>query len=293
MQLTEITPHIWLVHGENAGRFPRSHSVLIRDERTALIDTGAGIAVLQALREEHPPDLVINTHAHPDHSAGNWLFAGTPIWGPTQTFDVLGRIEPLSHRFVEEHAAPWRAFARREMGFTQDGPPTHAFDDGHRFTFGHVTLEAIFCPGHSADMYCLWEPEQGILLAADIDFTSFGPWYGSPESDIALFEESIRRVWALQPCVVISSHKGVFTDDLDRHFEAFLDVFRQRDTRLLALLERPRTLAEIVEAALIYGRFPFEPGLMRFWEGQMIGKHLARLAAQGRVYQDGRGWRAV
>ncbi|MHB8203963.1 MAG: hypothetical protein ACYDHG_09710 [Desulfomonilaceae bacterium] len=36
------------------------------------------------------------------------------------------------------------------MGF-QDREPTHFFDDGYVFDFGHTTLQAIHTPGHTKD----------------------------------------------------------------------------------------------------------------------------------------------
>lgn len=39
----QIAPSIFLVEGEDEGRFPFSHSILIRDEVTTLIDTGCGL----------------------------------------------------------------------------------------------------------------------------------------------------------------------------------------------------------------------------------------------------------
>lgn len=285
-----IPPHLWLVEGEDGGRFPFAHAVLIRDDVTALIDSGPGFVRLGAVRREAPPDIIIATHSHIDHTAGNWLFPDTPLWGPRESFDSLGRIGPLARRIVSpELNHQWQLYARRCVGM-RDRPPTDAYGDGHRFSFGHITLEAIHCPGHCADSYCLWEPNHGVLLAADIDFTSFGPWYGTAESDIDQFEESIRRVWALRPRVVVSSHCGVITEGIDDRFEAFLAIFGQRDERLLTYLAgQPRTFDEIVDAALIYRNHPRDLAILRYFESQMIAKHLARLEAGGQVQRvDGR-----
>lgn len=279
-----VPPHLWLVEGESDGRFPFAHAVLVRDDITALIDAGPGIARLGALQQAAPPDLLISTHSHIDHTAGNWLFPDVPLWAPQEGFDTLGRVGPLSKRFVApELAARWQLYVRRDMSM-RDRPPTHPYGDRHSFHFGHITLEAIHCPGHTSDMYCFWEPTHGVLLTVDIDFTSFGPWYGHAESDIAQFKESVHKVWALQPRIVVSSHQGVITEEIDDCFRAFLNVFRQRDERLLAYLAgKSCSLGEIAEAALIYRRFPREPELLRYFEAQMIHKHLTRLEALGLV----------
>jgi glyoxylase-like metal-dependent hydrolase (beta-lactamase superfamily II) len=279
-----IPPYLWLVEGEDRGRFPFAHAILVRDDVTALIDSGPGFVRLDALRRESPPDLIIATHSHIDHTAGNWLFPETPLWGARESFESLGRIDLLARRIVSpELNHEWQLYARRYMGM-RDRPPTDAYGDGHRFTFGHITLEAIHCPGHCADLYCLWEPTHGLLLTVDIDFTSFGPWYGHAESDIDRFEESIRKVWALRPRMVVSSHRGIITEDIDERFEAFLAVFGRREEQLLAYLAgQPRTFEEVVDAALIYRRYPRDPAILRYFESQMMAKHLARLEARGQV----------
>jgi glyoxylase-like metal-dependent hydrolase (beta-lactamase superfamily II) len=51
-----------------------SHSFLVRDEITALIDTGCGLDLLAEIKETFQIDMIINSHGHPDHSAGNWVF---------------------------------------------------------------------------------------------------------------------------------------------------------------------------------------------------------------------------
>jgi len=207
---TQVVPGLYLIQGESQGRFPFAHSLLIEGETRALIDTGVGIQRLQRLRDRIPLDCVIASHSHPDHTAGNWLFDGLPLYAPRQAADTLGRLVPLSRRFVDP--APlrpaWRGFMRKTLGF-RDAPPTHTFDDGHVFDFGRLKLTAVHTPGHVIDHYCFFEPTHGVLLSFDIDLTSFGPWYGHRESDIEQFKTSIRRVMALQPQVIVSSHKMI------------------------------------------------------------------------------------
>ena len=50
MDSQEITEYMTLIKGRNKGRFPFSHSILLEDEVTALIDTGCGIETLKKLK---------------------------------------------------------------------------------------------------------------------------------------------------------------------------------------------------------------------------------------------------
>jgi glyoxylase-like metal-dependent hydrolase (beta-lactamase superfamily II) len=282
--LSPITPHIFLVEGEKKGRFPFSHSILIRDQVTALIDTGCGAERLRQIKQEYAPDLVINSHTHPDHSAGNWLFEGTPLLVPQEGFDSSGQTMKLSHRFTEPGrlAAQWKEYVRELMGF-EGVLPTGAYENSHCFSFGDVEFRAIHCPGHSIDHYCFFEPRDRILFSFDIDLDPFGPWYGTRESEIVAFEESIRRVRSIEPRILVSSHLGIVSEGIEERLEAYLAVISQRDERILDFLSQRRSLEEMVGQALIYGGFPYAPELLRFWEGQMVLKHLQRLIQRALV----------
>lgn len=289
--LTELAPHIYLVPGEKRGQFPFSHSILIRDDVTALIDTGCGLERLERLKGLYRPDLVINSHAHPDHIPGNWLFEGVPLFVPRQSFDYTGRIDLVSQRFTEskELARQWRDYVREATGF-RDALPTDHFDEGHRFQFGSVELVALHCPGHTCDSYCFLEPKLDLVFTFDMDLSPFGPWYGHPDSEIDQFERSLERVRALKPRLVVSSHMGIVTEDIDERFEAYGSVIAQREDRILGFLAQERTLEEMLEQPLIYSDYPFAPELLRRWEENMLVKHLLRLTERGLVEETDRGY---
>ena len=296
LKLVPLTRSLTFVEGDQQGRFPRANALLVHDGGlNVLIDTGCGEGVLRALQAAHPIDYVICTHSHLDHISGNWLFPERPIWMPAGiAFETAGSAARLAARFADDPDIQrrWLETTVPYVGF-RDTPPTDAYPPGHVFEIGRVKLHSIPAPGHLTDHTCFWEPESGTLLATDIDFTGFGPWYGNPESDPTQFEESIRRVWGLHPRTVISSHKGVFREDLDRQFEAYLAHFARREQAILAALELPRTLAELEDLAIIYGRFPRAEEMLRYFERVMIAKHLARLEQQGQVYRVEPGlWRA-
>jgi hypothetical protein len=76
-----------------------------------------------------------------------------------------------------------------------------------------------------------------------------------------------------------------------RHIEsfpirAFATVVESRDRCILERLDRPRTIVELIEASPIYGGRAYAPGVLDYWEGQMIRKRLER---QGRAHRTGPG----
>lgn len=282
MPSIEIIPGMSLIPGENNGRFPFSHSYLVDAETRALIDTGCGERVIDAVQHEQRVDMVIGSHSHPDHTALNWKFDGTPIYAPRYGTETFGNFDLLGERFMEagDLVREWQSFVGSTMKF-KTVLPTNTYVDGDTFDFGKIKLTAIHTPGHTIDHTCFFEPTHGILFSFDIDLTTFGPWYGHRESNIDLFKESIRKVMALQPRMVVSSHKGIITDEIPARLQRFLDVVATRDRALVELLPRVKTFDELVDLSPIYQGYPFAENLLRYWEAQMIRKHLNRLAERG------------
>ena len=213
MNLVNVTDNILLVKGINEGRFPHSHSVLILDEDVVLIDTGCGIEVLEQIKRRFNISYVINSHTHPDHSAGNWVFKNSPIYVPEEGFKTSGNLRELSVRFVGKKLAKyWREFIKKNLEF-KNCEPTNSYFPHTVFDFGSKKLKAIFTPGHTNDHYCFFEPQEKILFSFDYDLTSF-PWYGHIESSIQEFSRSVFKLKALSPELVVSSHRGLIKEKI-------------------------------------------------------------------------------
>jgi glyoxylase-like metal-dependent hydrolase (beta-lactamase superfamily II) len=284
--LEAITDQIFLVHGENDGRFPRSHSILITADETVLIDTGCGISRLEALNREFDIDYIINSHTHPDHSSGNWLFRDHRIFVPQEAFSTSGDLMGLSTRFVGDVLAPiWRQFAQTQMGF-QNCRPTHSFNEDSVFRINETTLTPMHTPGHTIDHYCFYYEPKRILFSFDYDLTSF-PWYGHQESSLTEFRHSIERLQKLPTKMVVSSHRGIITSKLKSEWKHYTQHLDARNQRILNLLNSPKTLDQLVESKPIYRKFPYQEPLLRYWERIMIHLHLKELQANEKVYQKG------
>ena len=286
-KLEAITDHIFLVQGKNNGRFPYSHSILILDEDIVLVDTGCGIEPLKKLRKEYDVSYVINSHTHPDHSAGNWMFKDTPIYVPEEGFETSGDLVALSRRFVnKELAQEWRKFVKETMNF-KNCKPTNCYNDRTMFKFGKTTFKPIYTPGHTKDHYCFYEPREKLLFSFDYDLTSF-PWYGHRESSIPEFRESAKKLKFLSPKIVVSSHRGVSAEDIDAEFDRFYKIFSERAERILSLLGNGKNIDQLVECAPIYGKFSYAESILRYWESEMIKKHLKELETSGKIEKRGK-----
>ncbi|MFC1580688.1 MBL fold metallo-hydrolase [Thermodesulfobacteriota bacterium] len=280
----KVEKNIYLVRGENNGRFPNAHSLLVTGEKTALIDTGCGTGVLETVKKKYPPDMVIYSHTHPDHCSGSAFFAPKVLWGPEQSRLTTGDLERLSVRFIESDLRnDWIAYFADSAGF-KDFSTGNYYDDGHHFHCGETLVEAVHAPGHTDDHYCFYLPHEKIMVTTDIDFTAFGPWYGNPESDLDTFIRSIQRVGHYDINTVVSSHVGVIREGIQEAFNGFLEIIEQREKRILDFLDRPRSLEDFVQAALIYRAYKGRRAdILRCWEKEMVSKHLERLQSRGDV----------
>ncbi|WXG44348.1 MAG: MBL fold metallo-hydrolase [Promethearchaeati archaeon SRVP18_Atabeyarchaeia-1] len=293
LELEHIEDSMFLVRGEDGGRFPHSNSVLVKRDNgeATVIDTGCGISTLSVIKRRFNVTCVINSHTHPDHSAGNWLFRDgvKAIYVPEEGFETSGNMAALGDRLAEPGwlAEYWRDFVSKVMGF-KECKPTRSFSSRTSFRFGEATLLPIYTPGHTIDHYCFYEPNKKILLSFDYDLTSFGPWYGHRESSIPAFKASIEKLERLDIEIMVSGHREIIKNDIKRKLSDFNSKFQERSEKILDMLTTSgRSVAELVNEAPIYGRFPYAEPLLRYWEGNMITKHLNELVSQGRAAKRG------
>ena len=286
LDLVPLADKLFLVNVPNEGRFPLAYAFLIQGEKTVLIETGCGQDICRALKDQYPIEAVYNSHAHPDHVAGNHIFQGVELLTPDIRSKETGALDTLAKRLVGPDPKVmdfWKGFVKKFTGL-QDYEPTGTFSDGDILDFGGIALHAIHCPGHLEDHFCFWEPDKKILLSFDIDMTGFGPFYGNPESDINAFKESMDKVMALEPAIVASSHKPPVTKNTVQALQDFKDKFDRNEKAVLDALDTPKSLEEILALKPIYKRY-FSGGeiLYSFFERNMISKHLDRLQNQGMV----------
>lgn len=292
--LHPVVPGLFFYEAPAGGRFPYCHSFVIRGDTEVIIDPGCGAARLGELTKVWKPDLAVVSHTHADHCSGLWRLEGTKVMSPIQHADIFWRFEPMGNRFARpgELAATWVKLVKESTGIREMEAGEH-YQDGQVLDFGAITLECMHAPGHTDDHYVFFEPRHGIAMIFDIDLAGFGPWYGHLESDIDAFLTSIRRVVERRPRMIISSHKGMFTEDITGRLERYAAVVDKRDAAILSLLDAPRTLTELVDMAPIYGKHAHASKLMYNFESTMVDKHLERLRAKGVLSADGDLWRRL
>lgn len=281
--------NIIFVPGPSNGRYPYCNSIYIDDSRRAVIDAGSDEHFLRGLKETQQVDMLINSHYHEDHIMFNFLFPHADlcvhkvevpcyqsIWNLLDYYGLIGT----------EHEQTWHDIIINTFHY-RERTPAMVFQDGDVLHFGRTRMVVVHTPGHSPGHCSFYFPEEGVLYLGDLDMTGFGPWYGDRVSDIDDTIASVHRLMKIPARTFISAHEaGIVEGDLSEVAEAYLAVIDERERKLLAYLDQPRTLDEIVSQWLIYKR-PREPKyLFEFAERALVKKHLERLEKKKTVTRD-------
>jgi hydroxyacylglutathione hydrolase len=176
-------------------------SYLILGQQLCLVDTGpAGSEqeILEALgalgRSPADISLIVNTHEHPDHIGGNAFFneASHPTFACHA--DAVRWIEHLDIQRKERPIYGFDALAGRKGVHVE-----RVLRDGDRIDLGQgMTLEVIFCPGHSPGSMSLFCPAEAALIVGD----AIQPVDGLPlYLDQLRTRESLRKLMDFLPGV--------------------------------------------------------------------------------------------
>jgi glyoxylase-like metal-dependent hydrolase (beta-lactamase superfamily II) len=189
-------------------------SYLIVGQRSALLfDTGMGIADLKKVTSEltRLPIVVLNSHTHADHVGANWQFDA--VYGMDTDFTRANARG--SREAAQEEVAPSEICGQLPAGFDPKAYATRPWKieafkhDGDRIDLGGRMLEIITTPGHTPDAICLFDRANGLLFTGDTYYP--GPiWLHAPETDLAAYDASIRKLAALAPRVkiVLGAHNA-------------------------------------------------------------------------------------
>jgi len=292
-----LTENIIFIQAENKGKYPYANALLIKDELTALVDTGFEPILAQKTAETYNVDLVINSHCHEDHVACNRYFEESRICAHKLDASAIRNLNRLKEIYglKGSGAEAFMDYILNEILHLRDGRVDLEFEDGYVFDLGKNRLQVIHTPGHSYGHCCFLVPEEKLIFLADIDLTSFGPWYGALDCNVDDFITSIEKLKKLKLETAVTSHKGeIFRgEDLIRSkLDWYLNIIYQREEKLLNFLKEEHTLEEIVNQAIIYRKFPEPVEAFKLMERISMQKQLERLVAKGIVEETSRGFKA-
>ncbi len=268
----------------NSGLVDLGEAGLVFD--TGLTPESARYLRFAAERElGRPPSLVANSHWHFDHSLGNQMFSGVPIWGTRGTREVLlEKREELSAELTREALSKvvrqleGRRGELRSEGAREDlefilhihrsllsaagrlrlTPPDHTFVDRLPLPGNRGAQLLSFGSGHTAADALLFLPHERVLFAGDLVVLGVQPSMesGDPDHWLVVLDEIER----LAPERVVPGHGPVTTLD--------------------GLAEVRGYLAGVLRAAVGRRGAPL-PAALRRWEGSVSLEENLRFA---------RGW---
>ena len=279
---------IKVILGPQNGRYPYGNSVLIEDDRTALIDPSLLVRELGGRITKRPIDLVFNSHYHEDHGAGNSLYRNAPLYLHGRDAPALRSLDTMIEFYglEPEAARKFRPLVVDQFHY-QAREDIDELSDGQVFDLGHTRLRVMHTPGHTGGHCCFFCEQEGVLFVADCDLTRFGPVYGDRTSGLLEFIESIEKIRRAGAKTLVSFHEAaIVKDDTQGAIDRYLAVIYQRERTLLDFLVQPRTFNEIVKRRII-----FKKNYDLIWidsvEGNSMRLHLEKLMAEGSVEFDG------
>ncbi|MDR1616507.1 MAG: MBL fold metallo-hydrolase [Syntrophomonadaceae bacterium] len=282
-----LRDRVYFVEAPDKARFPYCHCLFIDDDARVIIDTSCGRQ--QALEiSASGVDVILNSHFHEDHILNNLLFDKAQVWvhhldAPPMVdmrmfFKYYGFIDPegveLGQKFIDSLDL-------------QPTPVHRKLRDGEILDFGHVRLKVIHTPGHTPGHCAFFQEETGFLFTGDIELSKFGPWYAHGCSNIDDFINSIQRCKDLQATMVVTSHKGIFTENIQQRFQDYMNIIFMKEEKIYNALREPQTLKQLAVKHLYYGSDVKMDIYMVYFEKWGVKLHLERMLEQKRIGREG------
>jgi glyoxylase-like metal-dependent hydrolase (beta-lactamase superfamily II) len=185
--------------------------LIVGQKKALLFDTGMGISDIKKVTSKLTtlPVSVLNSHTHNDHVGGNWEFSD--IYGMDTEFtrkNALGSREDAQAEITPDQICGTlpAGFDPKTYG-TRPWKITVFMRDGEKFDLGGRTLEVVATPGHTPDAIALFDRANGLLFTGDTYYPA-PIWLFRPETDLAAYAASIRRLATLEPQVklVLGAH---------------------------------------------------------------------------------------
>ncbi len=200
----KITPTIhaffWESMTEN-----NCNTYLIDDAKKILIDPGhrhlfdhveRGLSALGL--DVGDVDLVLCTHAHPDHLEA------------VSAFRKAGTLFAL-HRKDWELVVSMKPFVQAGYGIDARMPAPDFFLEEGTLKVGRRTLQVYHTPGHSPGSVCLYDPDEKVLFTGDLIFKEGLGRTDLPGGNSDQIKQSIRRLQGLDVEYLLSGHGPILS----------------------------------------------------------------------------------
>jgi glyoxylase-like metal-dependent hydrolase (beta-lactamase superfamily II) len=191
------------------------------DEVTLVVDTGGNTLAAETIHgyatAARPGNrlLVVNTEKHFDHIGGNGFFRelGIDVWGHAGIARTEAEFQAEIAEFNDAIPNPARRARGEASAFfyhTSLVNPNRTIERETAFELGGCTAEILFTPGHTATNLSVWIPADLVLFTGDCLIREYLPNLDAgTAADWQLWLESIDRLEALQPSILVTGHGPV------------------------------------------------------------------------------------
>lgn len=202
------------------GGYHLTASCIIYQIGSTLIDTGPSReqACIKTYFKDQSIERVLLTHYHEDHTGNGHFFEsqhGATIYSHPNNHQRLRKGLKLS-------TVRKMTFGNVDAFNPQQLASSIALDNNHR-------LDAIHTPGHTDDLCCFHEAEQGWLFTGDL-YVSNKLKYMTDEEDINDWIASLRHVLSLDFDTLFCSHRAVVNNGkkaLTEKLDFFINIQQQ------------------------------------------------------------------
>jgi glyoxylase-like metal-dependent hydrolase (beta-lactamase superfamily II) len=265
----------------------RVNCYLVEDEPLTLVDTGPNSGksldeLERALRERghriEDLERIVITHQHIDHLGLVGILArrseaevcALDVLAPViedfgaeaERDDELAQALMLRHGIPRDVVTALRAVSRSFRGWGGSAPVDRRLADGEQLEFRDRKLTVLHRPGHSPSDTVFWDPQRGILVAADhllknissnplisrpLGGRSGEPGDGRPRA-LLTYLASLRDTRAMAAELVLPGHGEAITDHAALIDERFA-LHERRARKIHDLLAgEPRSAYEVAQA---------------------------------------------
>jgi len=243
--------------------------LLTSSDGAALIDAGVGdsrhLAAIDEQLSGHRAtlDLVLVTHAHPDHVSGAPALAATYS---TARFRKL----------------PWPDVDAKY------GVDWNPLGDGERVRVGSHVLVAVHTPGHAPDHLAFWHEASGTVFTGDlIVLGSSVMIHSSGGGDLGQYLDSLERIRLLRPRLLLPAHGPAVTQP-ESSLTAYVNHRLMRERQVMAALVAGRDTVESIANSIYDG---LDPALLPAAH-ETVRAHLDKLKKEQRAFEEDARWKA-
>ncbi len=216
----------------NVGVVIGAEGALIVDTRGSelqareLLDDLRGLTTL-------PVRWVVNTHYHWDHTWGNSLFRGRPIWGHVECRNVMLTQDEKARDEIR-HLFP---DMRDELATLEVVPPDNVFSDSASLDLGGRTVDLRYLGlAHTNSDIAITVPDAGVVFAGDLIEEGAPPYFN--DSYPLDWPETVERLLPFVSGTVVPGHGDVidraYVENQWRELQLLADLARQCNAGQLA-----------------------------------------------------------